>query len=132
MRKFESEKVSYTEQMLIQRFEEILAWQKSKSLYLDIRDKFKGCRDYDFLSQLFRCSLSVSNNIAEGFERRTNNEFRCFLYISKGSCGEVRSMLGVAVALKYISKQDYEFLSGRTEEISKMLSGLIKNLHKPT
>lgn len=118
--------------MLIQRFEDILAWQKAKALYLEIREKFKVCKDYDFLSQLFRCALSVSNNIAEGFERRTNNEFRCFLYISKGSCGEVRSLLGIAVELRYISKQDYQLLSGKTEEISKMLSGLIKNLRKPT
>jgi four helix bundle protein len=118
--------------MLIQRFEEILAWQKAKSLYLEIRREFKGCRDYDFLSQLYRSALSISNNIAEGFERRTNNEFRCFLYISKGSCGEVRSILGIAVELKYISQQDYRVLSDKSEEISKIFSGLIKNLRKST
>jgi len=68
------------------------------------------------------------NNIAEGFERRTNNEFRHFLFIAKGSCGEVRSMLYLAKELDKISENDFSKLFSLTEETSKILSGLIKTL----
>jgi len=68
------------------------------------------------------------NNIAEGFERKSNNEFKYFLYISKGSCGEVRSMLLLAYELNKISIADYQEMNVLSEEISKMLSGFIKTL----
>ena len=66
------------------------------------------------------------NNIAEGFERKSNNEFKHFLFIAKGSCGEVRSMLYLAKELNKISNDDFESLFALSEEISKILSGLIK------
>jgi len=72
--------------------------------------------------------VSIMNNIAEGFERRTNNEFRHFLFIAKGSCGEVRSMLYLAKELDKISENDFSKLFSLTEETSKILSGLIKTL----
>lgn len=68
------------------------------------------------------------NNIAEGFERKSNNEFKHFLFIAKGSCGEVRSMLYLAKELNKISNDDFESLFALSEEISKILSGLIKTL----
>ncbi len=114
--------------MVIKRFEDILAWQKSKELSISIYKLFKDSKDYAFKDQIQRASISVMNNIAEGFERRTNNEFRHFLYIAKGSCGEVRSMLIIAVELDKISKEDYKYLHNLTEQISKMIHGLIKKL----
>lgn len=72
------------------------------------------------------------NNIAEGYERRSNNEFRNFLYISKGSCGEVRSMLYIALDLNIITKPQYDELNELCIEVSRMLSGLIKTLDDPT
>lgn len=68
------------------------------------------------------------NNIAEGFERRTNNEFKHFLYIAKGSAGEVRSMLYLAEELKYIDSVKLLNIHELTLSISKMLAGLIKKL----
>jgi four helix bundle protein len=68
------------------------------------------------------------NNIAEGFERQTNKEFKNFLYISKGSCGEVRSMLSLALDLNYINKKEFDNLFEKCVEISKITSGLIKTL----
>ena len=68
------------------------------------------------------------NNIAEGFERKSNNEFKYFLYIAKGSCGEVRSMLYLAKELNTISKESFDEKYQLAEEISKVLSGLIKTL----
>lgn len=68
------------------------------------------------------------NNIAEGFERKGNNELKRFLYIAKGSCAEVRSMLYLALELKSISKKDFDSAHSLSLEISRMLSGFIKTL----
>ncbi|MDO9399601.1 MAG: four helix bundle protein [bacterium] len=114
--------------MKIEKFEDIIGWQKAGELTINIYKEFKNCRDFSFRDQIQRAAVSIMNNIAEGFERRTNKEFINFLYIAKGSCGEVRSILYLAVKLKYISdlsfKDDYQL----TLEISRLISGLIKTL----
>lgn len=114
--------------MAIKRFEEILAWQKAQELTFIIYEQFRNCKDYGFCDQIRRAAVSVMNNIAEGFERRTNKEFRNFLYIAKGSCGEVRSMLQLAVKLGYVSKEEQVSGCALAEEISKMVYGLIRKL----
>lgn len=68
------------------------------------------------------------NNIAEGFERQSNAEFKQYLYIAKGSCGEVRSMLHLAKELQMIEETEHKLLSADAECISKMLSNFIKTL----
>lgn len=68
------------------------------------------------------------NNIAEGFERKGDREFRQFLFIAKGSCGEVRSMISLAQELCYVNKREHEKLNNLAVEISKILSGFIKSL----
>src|SRR5438105_6491524 len=84
--------------MTYERFEDVPVWQKAAQLYeateelLENRN-FGGTRG--FRDQLDRAALSVSNNIAEGFERGTTNELLAFIYIARGSAGEVRSMLCV-------------------------------------
>lgn len=114
--------------MKILRFEDILSWQKAQDLALIVYQLFRVNKDYAFRDQLQRAVVSISNNIAEGYERRSNNELRQFLYIAKGSCGEVRSMFYLARELKYISDKDFQELYQQTTEISKLLSGLIKTL----
>jgi len=112
----------------IKRFEDIIAWQKAKVLTVEIYKLFAECKDYGFKDQIQRASVSIMNNIAEGYERKSNNEFKYFLYISKGSSGEVRSMLYLAERLNKISKSEFVSLYKMSEEISKILSGLIKTL----
>jgi four helix bundle protein len=114
--------------MKIEKFEDIIAWQKSEVLVLDVYKHFKSCRDFSFRDQIQRAVVSIMNNIAEGFERRTNKELSNFLFIAKGSCAEVRSMLYLALNLGYISKNKFEEWYLLTTEISRMLSGFIKTL----
>jgi len=71
--------------MGIKRFEDIIAWQKAQVYSVDIYSVFGILKDYGFKDQIFRASVSISNNIAEGFDRSSNAEFRRFLYISLGS-----------------------------------------------
>lgn len=114
--------------MRIERFEDIIAWQKAKDLSVMIYRLFEHSKDFGFKDQIQRASVSIMNNIAEGFERKGNKEFAYFLFISKGSCGEVRSMLILARELGKINEKEYELHFKQAEEISKMLSGLIKTL----
>lgn len=114
--------------MRIDRFEDIIAWQLAKELTISIYTLFEKSTDFGFKDQIQRASVSIMNNIAEGYELKTNNEFKHFLYIAKGSCGEVRSMLIVAKELNKISFEQYTELFDKSEIISRMLSNLIKTL----
>jgi four helix bundle protein len=127
-RKFIKAKVHKVKNMKADQFEDIIAWQKAKTLTFEIYTAFKLCRDLSFKNQIERASISIMNNIAEGYERQTNKDFRNFLYIAKGSCAEVRSMLSVAEGLGYIPLQSQQRLSQQAIEISKILSGFIKTL----
>lgn len=112
----------------MRRFEEVLSWQKAKQLTLLIYKVFRNLPDRDFKSQISRASVSIMNNIAEGFERNTDKELRQFLYIAKGSCGEVRSMLDLSLALKYVSAEQHAQCYELSVDISKLLAGFIKKL----
>lgn len=114
--------------MKIIRFEEVIAWQKSKELTILVYKIFKDNRDYSFKDQVQRASISVMNNIAEGFERNSDKELKNFLYIAKGSCGEVRPMLILAKELEYINGKECNILHELSMESSRLLSGFIKKL----
>ncbi len=114
--------------MKIDRFEDIIAWQKAKELTIQVYRLHEESKDFGFKDQIQRASVSVMNNIAEGFERRSNKEFKQFLYIAKGSCAEVRSMLYLAKEMSKISQNNFKSLFALSEEISKILSVLIKSL----
>ncbi|MDP3883093.1 MAG: four helix bundle protein [Candidatus Staskawiczbacteria bacterium] len=114
--------------MRIEKFEEIISWQRGTELSVMIYDIFRNSRDYGFRDQIQRAAVSVSNNIAEGFERQSNKELSKFLYIAKGSAGEVRSMLSIALKLNYINQNQFDDLQNRCVEISRLISGLIKTL----
>lgn len=114
--------------MIIEKFEDIIAWKRGKELTLLVYIVFKTCKDYGFKNQIERASVSIMNNIAEGFERRTNKELKNFLFIAKGSAGEVRSMIDLSLELGYVSKKDFEKIYNLTLEISRLLSDFIKTL----
>ncbi len=114
--------------MTVEKFEDLLIWQKSKELTLLIYRAFELNKDFNFKKQIERASVSIMNNIAEGFERRSNKDFRQFLFFAKGSSGEVRNMLHLAKELKYIKEDEYIKFIELSLDISKMTAGLIKKL----
>jgi four helix bundle protein len=116
--------------MKVTRFEDIIAWQKAQDLAVMIYEKFYQSREYGFKDQLFRASVSVSNNIAEGFERSSDNDFARFLFISKGSNAEVKSMLYLARRLQFINEQDLKDGISLCDEIGRILSGFITALKR--
>ncbi|MFM9827059.1 four helix bundle protein [Flavobacterium sp.] len=112
-------------------FEEINSWQKSrifnKRIY-QITENSNFKKDFDLVRQIRRASISISSNIAEGFERNTDKEFIYFLYVAKASAGEVRSQIYLAFDLEYIAKHEFDELLESVTEISKLISGFIKYL----
>lgn len=112
------------------QFEELKMWNEAQDLYNSLDDIFSqdSFRNYFFRDQLLRAALSISNNIAEWFERETNNELRRFLYIAKWSCGEVRSMLYLAYKRQYIVKNDFEKFVDICKHISIMMYKYIEKL----
>ncbi len=117
--------------MRILKFEEIKAWQLARELVKKIyglSEQKEFSRDFGFRDQIRRASVSIMSNIAEGFERYSNNEFVQYLVVAKGSAGEVRSQLYIALDLKYISAGQFSELKDLCEIISRQLSNLIKYL----
>jgi four helix bundle protein len=112
----------------ISEFEDIDAWKKARTLTRQIREITSSkefSRDYSLKDQLRRASVSIMSNIAEGFERDGNKEFIQFLSHAKGSAGEIRSQLYVALDDKLITEQQFRILQSRTKEVSKMIGGFI-------
>lgn len=113
--------------MGIKRFEDIIVWKKAQDFSVIIYNAFKNNTDFSFNDQIKRASVSISNNITEGFDRNTNPDFKRFLYFALAP-NEVRSMLYLAVRLDFISKKVSKELITNSNEIARMIFGLIKSL----
>jgi four helix bundle protein len=111
-----------------ENFEDLQIWQRSRVLTNEIYDAFENIRDFEFRSQIQRASVSVMNNISEGFERRTKKDFAHFLDLAKGSAGEVRSMLYLAEDRRYIDKSFAERLRVDYKDLSKSIGALASKL----
>ena len=114
--------------MAVKKFEDLLVWQKSQDFSVLVYANFRDLKDFSFRDQITRASVSISNNIAEGFERRTNPDFIRFLYIAASSNSEVRSMLYLAERLGYLNGNQSKDLIKKSNEVSKMLYGLIQSM----
>lgn len=115
----------------IQHFEDLDVWQKSASLYNHIAlmcEQGKLKNDFTAKDQLKRAALSISNNIAEGFEYENNLQFIRFLRYAKGSAGEVRSMLNVFYQSDFIEEKTYRKLLDDVTFISQSLKNFMKYL----
>jgi four helix bundle protein len=117
--------------MKITRFEDLEIWQDARDLYrfvFKITTEEPLCRDFKFRDQIRSSSGSVSDNIAEGFERGGNKEFVQFLSIAKGSCGEARNQAYRAFDSGYISQDVLDDFLRLTDRISRKTTNLIKIL----
>ncbi len=111
----------------IERFEELIAWQKARELTAAIyRMTRQGsfAKDFGLSGQIQRAAVSTMSNIAEGFERGRPGEFHQFLSTAKGSCGEVRSQLYVALDVGYLNQRNFSQLLGQAEEVGRIIGGL--------
>jgi four helix bundle protein len=117
--------------MKITKFEDILAWSKAQDLAVKIYHKFKDLRDYGFRDQLRRAVISISSNIAEGFDRRsTHAEMTRYLYIASGSNSEVRSLLYLGLRLGYITEPEGKILIQDSNFISILIYKFIESIKK--
>jgi four helix bundle protein len=117
--------------MSIVRFENLSCWQEATSLAVEVYTVSKDGefgRDFGFRDQLRRAAVSIASNIAEGKERETVAEFTRYLYIAKGSAGELSTQLLIAKEIGYLNQGRFEDLRERVEKLSAMIGALIKTL----
>ncbi len=114
-------------------FEDLHIYQRARELANAIYTITKGndfARDFGLVDQIRRAAVSILSNIAEGFERGSKTEFIQFLYIAKGSCGEVRAQLQIAQDQNYLRHNEYQRLYDLCKQISGMISNFIAHLQK--
>jgi len=115
----------------IRRFKDLRIWQKGIEIVSDIyllTKKFPKEELYGLTSQIRRSAISVPSNIAEGFRRYHNKEYKQFLHISLGSCAELETQIAIAKNLKYITEEKEIELTEKLDHICRMTSNLIKKL----
>ena len=117
----------------IEKFEDIEAWRSARVVTRMVYDASNGerfCRDFALCNQIRRASISIISNIAEGFERGGNKEFVQFLAVAKGSCGEVRAQMYVALDQGYVDEARFKEIVDKLNETSRMIAGFIKYLQQ--
>jgi len=115
----------------IKRFKDLRIWQKGIEIVSDIyilTKKFPKEELYSLTSQIRRSAISIPSNIAEGFRRYHNKEYKQFLYISLGSCAELETQIAIAKNLEYITEGKEIELTEKLDHICRMTSNLIKKL----
>ena len=117
----------------IDQFEDIEAWREArvlvKSIYA-LTSEGRFARDFGLRDQVRRAAVSIMSNIAEGFERGSDKDFARFLFMAKGSAGEVRSQLYVACDLGYLEQERPDQFIDGAQSVSRRISGFIKYLKK--
>jgi four helix bundle protein len=111
----------------IEKFEDLIAWQKARELTRAIYEMTRQgafAKDYGLSGQIQRAAVSIMSNIAEGFERGGRGEFHQFLSTAKASCAEVRSQLYVALDVSYLDKTTFDQLMQQAEEVARIVGGL--------
>lgn len=112
----------------VERFEDLIVWKDARNIVGIVYSSFSNLKDFGFRDQIQRASVSIMNNISEGFERGSNAEFIRFLFIAKASAGEVRSMVYLALDLKYIDDELAKSLINSLNKLSGSIANFIKYL----
>ena len=114
-------------------FEDLRVWQNGirlvKQIY-SLTNEGTLRKDFGFRDQLRRAAVSIPTTIAEGFERASSKEYLYFLTIAKGSAGEVRSLLRVALEVGYVERATYVLLYEQVTELSRMLFNQIQSIKR--
>jgi len=116
---------------VIKEFKDLRIWQKGIEIVSDIyitTKKFPKEELYSLTSQIRRSAISIPSNIAEGFRRYHNKEYKQFLYIALGSCAELETQITIAKNLKYITEDKEIELIEKLDHLCRMTSNLIKKL----
>ena len=111
----------------VNRFEDLIAWQKARLLARDIyvtTQTGRFAKDFGLSGQIQRAASSVMFSIAEGFDRGSRAEFHQFLSIAKGSCAEVRAQLYLALDVGYLTDEEFSKLQASAEEVARLVAGL--------
>jgi four helix bundle protein len=111
----------------IERFEDLIAWQKARKLTSEIykvTNQGRFVHDFGLKDQIRRAAVSSMSNLAEGFERGRPTEFHQFLSVAKASCAEVRSQLYVALDAGYLDTPTFEALMSQATEVGRIVGGL--------
>ncbi len=117
--------------MKINRFEELECWQEARVLTKNAYDYTKRTdfsKDFRLSGQITGAAISIMNNICEGFDSRSNNEFIRFLTYSRRSCSEAQNCLYIALDQKYISEEEFQNTYDHCAKIRKIIDGLIRYL----
>ena len=115
-----------------ERFEELEVWQRSRELtnmIYDLSEAGAFARDFGLRDQMRRAAVSIMSNIAEGFESRTQGLFAEFLGRAKGSSGELRAQLYIALDRSYVSPEQFDTALRLAETCSKQLARFMQYLH---
>jgi len=115
----------------IRTYRDLELWQKSIQLVKEVYEltkKYPKQETYGLVSQMRRAAVSIPSNIAEGFRRFHNKEYKQFLYVSSGSCAELETQLTISKELAYITQADEIALLERLDHIGRMRTNLIKKL----
>lgn len=116
----------------IKSFKDLRIWQKGIEIVEDVyllTEKFPKAELYGLTSQMRRAAISIPSNIAEGFKRYHNKEYKQFLYITLGSAAELETQLIIAKELKYISQEEMEKICEKIDHLSKMITVLLRKLN---
>lgn len=117
--------------MGMKSFEDSIAWQKAMDLNVIVDQALQEQRNWSFRDQFLRAALSICNNIAEGYEMPTKAHRLKYLYIAKGSCNEVLSMIILAQRLGYFPQSTSDQMRSLQTEVSKLLKSYITTTAGP-
>lgn len=112
------------------RFEDLAVWKRAAQLSATIYRELGQTREYGFKDQITRSALSISSNIAEGYDRESANDRIKFLWYAKSSCAELRSQTYVGIKADLLPRETAKAWIIETNELSKMLYALIKSWRK--
>jgi len=112
--------------MTVKKFEDLDVWKESMRLVIDIFKSLKNCNEFGLKNQIQRSAVSIPSNISEGYDRATNKEYIQYLYIARGSCGELRTQLYIAKEIGVLKIDMVDGFIQTTKKLSAMLYNLIK------